>query len=73
MIIVSESDILGPIDHFNIIENLVSFERAMYKYHIIWWFILTSFFQATSFCQLDPKSQTDTYDYSKVHSFGTWL
>jgi len=26
---VSESDILGPIDYFSDIENLVSFERAM--------------------------------------------
>jgi len=30
-IIVSESEILGPIDHFSDIENLVSFERAMFK------------------------------------------
>ena len=28
---VSESDILGPIDHFSDIENLVSFERAMFQ------------------------------------------
>jgi len=27
---VSESDILGPIDYFNDIDNLVSFERAMF-------------------------------------------
>ena len=26
---VSESDILGPIDNFSDIKNLVSFERAM--------------------------------------------
>jgi len=27
---VSESDILGPIDYFSNIENLVSFESAMF-------------------------------------------
>jgi len=27
---VSESDILGPTDYFSDIENLVSFERAMF-------------------------------------------
>jgi len=27
---VSESDILGPIDFFSDIENLVSFERALF-------------------------------------------
>jgi len=27
---VSESDILGPIDYFSDIENLVSLERAMF-------------------------------------------
>jgi len=27
---VSESDILGPIDYFSDMENLVSFERAMF-------------------------------------------
>jgi len=30
-LIVSESDILGPIDCFRDIENLVSFERAMFE------------------------------------------
>ena len=30
-LIVSESDILGPIDYFRDIENLVSFERAMFE------------------------------------------
>ena len=29
--IVSESDILGPIDDFSDIENLASFERAMFE------------------------------------------
>ena len=29
-IYVSESDILGPIDYFSDIENLVSFERALF-------------------------------------------
>jgi len=28
---VSESDILGPIAYFSDIENLVSFEKAMFK------------------------------------------
>ena len=28
---VSESDILGPIAYFSDIENLVSFERAMFE------------------------------------------
>ena len=28
---VSESDILGPIDYLSDIENLVSFERAMFE------------------------------------------
>jgi len=27
---MSESDILGPIDYFSDIENLVSFERALF-------------------------------------------
>ena len=31
MIYVSESDILGPIAYFSDIENLVSFERAMFE------------------------------------------
>jgi len=30
-VIVSESDTLGPIDYFSDIENLVSFERAMFE------------------------------------------
>jgi len=30
-IYVSESDILGPIAYFSDIQNLVSFERAMFK------------------------------------------
>ena len=30
-IYVSESDILGPIAYFSDIENLVSFERAMFE------------------------------------------
>jgi len=29
--LLSESDILGPIDFLSDIENLVSFERAMFK------------------------------------------
>ena len=31
LINVSESDILGPIAYFSDIENLVSFERAMFE------------------------------------------
>jgi len=31
LIFVSESDILGPIDYLSDIENLVSFESAMFK------------------------------------------
>ena len=31
MIYMSESDILGPIAYFSDIENLVSFERAMFE------------------------------------------
>jgi len=31
IIIVSESDILGPIDHFSNIENFVPFERTLFE------------------------------------------
>jgi len=31
LLYVSESDILGPMDHFSNIENLVSFEKALFE------------------------------------------
>ena len=47
VIYVSESDILGPIDYFSDIENLVSFERALfadysfkYKMKIFWFWMI---------------------------------
>jgi len=46
---VSESDILGPIAYFSDIENLVSFERAMFEdYNFIYRTKIFIFFMSIS-------------------------